>query len=340
MNLKEKINNNYLTENDLKILSLKHDYTKYHIINEWIKMNPKKALLYRGKYSETLLHWSILNNLETSKNLIEYIGIDVNQEDKNGNTPFDWLLERYFINVILNTHNMIETGRIFLLNQTNKHAIYLYNKQAKTKFNVIDLFSKSGSYEYIDYIFRKKSIDSLINLTDIKKSIIHNWILLGESIEKHQKLIEILENYKIDIDIQDIQGRTPLYYAIDGWITKPELTQDFWIPTIKSLLRNKANPFKNSYNIYNINKKEIINLTKKEIEEAENNIKNDEIILSPYNLLKNANSQLFEEFSILIEEANTFLTSSNKEKEEILKTEYDRYFKLDKGNLNKINQIK
>lgn len=313
MNVKDFL----LTEEDHKILNLKHDYTKYHLIKDWIKDNPQKALNFRGKYSETLLHWAILNNLETTKNLVEYVGIDINSKDKNGNTPLDWLMERYFSNVILNIHNMIEAGRIFILNQTNKHAIYCYDKKAETKYDLVDIFSKSGSFEFIEHVYQKEGIKPLINISNQNKSILHNWILLGESIEKHQKLIELIETYKIDINTEDINGFTPLYYAVDGWLSKFELTEDFWIPVIKSLLRNGANP-------HHISKVERISEEKQE--------NTEKVFLTPYNLFNlniKEEKQYFEQFCLLIEESKEYIKHPEK-RSKILEKEYQRYNLIDK----------
>lgn len=211
--------NLFFNKQDEEILNYKHDYTKYHLIKHWIMNNPKKAKNWKGKYGETLLHWSIINNLEVTTMLIEYVGVDKDSKDKNELTPYDWLIERFFLNFVLNENKLNDEGRLFIMNQTNKHAIYLYQQKAKTKYDVVDMFSKSGTYEYIDYIFQKEGVDSLTHIGENQKSILHNWILLGESPEKHQKIHEIL-NYGIDINIKDKNGFTPLYYAFDGLLFK------------------------------------------------------------------------------------------------------------------------
>ena len=253
-----------INEEDKIILESRLDYTKSSVITEWIRNNPKKALNWRGKHDETLLHWTILTSLHNSQFLVEDLGMSINVKDKDGRTPYDWLLERFFVNVVTNANQLEEKGRVFIMNQTNEHLIYLYNKNAHTRYDVVDLMSKTGSYKFIDYLYKKEGVYPLVNIGVNKKNILHNWLLLGESIEKHQKLIELLETYPIDINSTDIHGYSPVYYAIDGMLSLPEdvktlnninsptskryaLIEPFWIPVLKSLFRNGGNLYQESF---------------------------------------------------------------------------------------------
>ena len=253
-----------INEEDKIILESRLDYTKSSVITEWIRNNPKKALNWRGKHDETLLHWTILTSLHNSQFLVEDLGMSINVQDKDGRTPYDWLLERFFVNVVTNANQLEEKGRVFIMNQTNEHLIYLYNKNAHTRYDVVDLMSKTGSYKFIDYLYKKEGVYPLVNIGVNKKNILHNWLLLGESIEKHQKLIELLETYPIDINSIDIHGYSPVYYAIDGMLSLPEdvktlnninsptskryaLIEPFWIPVLKSLFRNGGNLYQESF---------------------------------------------------------------------------------------------
>lgn len=230
-----------LTKQDLEILKFKYDFNKSKILRDWIKKFPNKAKLYRGKNNETLLHWAAITNINLIKDLVNYIKLDVNEEDKYGSTPFDWLIERYFSNVVLNNNNLDQNSRYFMQYQTLEHSKYFYDVKAFTHYDVIDIFSKSGLFDFIDYIYKKEGLESLINLTETQKSVLHNWILVGESELKHKKIQDLL-NYGIDIDIEDKDGNTPLFYAIDALISKPEL-KDFLLPSIKTLLKENANPY-------------------------------------------------------------------------------------------------
>lgn len=333
--LKDGLNSHLIhyTDKDLFIFNKKHDFNSYNLINEYIKNNLKKCFYWRGNNSESLLHWAVLNNLEATKNLINYVKLDVNLTDKNNKTPFDYLLDRYLYHVLLNIGDLNQNARVFITNQTNTHAIYLYSIGAKTQHDVVDFFSKSGSYQFLDYLYNEKGYEALIDIGEEKKTILHNWILLPECIEKHQKLIEILENYHFVIDVEDKEKRTPLFYAIDGMICKPELAESFFIPVIKSLLRQQANPFHNSL-VINDKYKSNHNLSIQELEELkQNNRKEFEDYYNPYlnsynlfDLNIEKEKELFLQYDNLIKEYEKY-HSSPYEKEKILNKEYDFYFK-------------
>lgn len=333
MSLKEKNKQSFsnalsdmITKEDKIILEARLDYTKSASITEWIKTNPQKALKWRGKHDETLLHWTILTSLHNTQMLVDDLGMSINVKDKNGRTPCDWLIERFFVNVVVNSNKLDEKGRVFIMNQTNEHLIYLYRKKAQTRHDIVDLMSKTGSYKFIDFLYKKEGIEALTNIGINKKTIIHNWLLLGESIEKHQKLIELLNTYPVDINATDVHGYTPVYYAIDGMLSLPEdvqktgninsptvqrymMIEPFWIPVLKSLFRNGGDLYKESF-VEGENGKKIAPLDLFDV--------GDKFQLS----LKERVVDLFNEAQAIKEDP--------KLKERVLNKEYKHYFQLEK----------
>lgn len=332
------------TEEDKLVLQYKNDTGRTQMIADWIKTFPQKAINWEGKHDETLFHWCAITSLTNLKILTEIHPEGIYQVDRFGNTPFDWVINRLGIYVVMGEGNLSEDGKLFILNQSNEIAAYLYDKKVPSKFDVTDWLSKSGSIAYIHHLYKEEGVEPLLNIGENDKSIIHNWLLLGERLQKHQMMIEILEKLPIHIDSVDNLKRSALYYAIDGWVFKPE-QQMFFEQAVKTLLRCGADPFLKSditeeLSYYEVEKETVekdqaILLRKypktgqnsliklKNRENIANPIKENGNGLSPFQLSA-YNKTIYEKFKILIE-INEKMKGNEAFKEEMMAKEYGIY---------------
>lgn len=224
-----------LTEYDENILKLKIEMNpnKQKPLLDWVASFPEKALFWRGNNGETLLHWASITSINLTKDILNYIGLS-NEKDKFGGTALDWLIERYFITVVTPKAEISEDKKKEIAFLTSQNARILLDHGISTKFDIVDILTKTGAMDFI----QQTPLEQLNHISELDKSAIHNWILWsGNEYEKNLNLKKLLK--LCDINKSDINGNTPLYYAIDGWLFKPEL-EDIFKTAIICLLRHHA----------------------------------------------------------------------------------------------------
>jgi len=185
-------------------------------------------------------HGSVENYRDAKRNIYknqdsnDILILNINEKDKFGGTALDWLIERYFITVVTPKAEISEDKKKEIAFLTSQNARILLDHGISTKFDIVDILTKTGAMDFI----QKTPLEQLNHISELDKSVIHNWILWsGNEYEKSLNLKKLLE--LCDINKGDINGDTPLYYAVDGWLFKPEL-EDVFKTAIICLLRHHA----------------------------------------------------------------------------------------------------
>lgn len=221
-----------------------------------------------NKEYKSLLHISTEEKqLEISKNLLAR-GLDINQKDKMGRTPFaiacsstDENLFNLFLNYkpYLNVqdfmgntplHNAIENQKI-MNTLLDKGA----NPYIKNSFGLPILHEAAEDIDALEFLLRKGISPDSIN--DEEQTILHT-----AAIDGNKKLADLLLNHGAEKNFRDKDGKTPLFYSRDNemvtyWLQKDAMVDvadndgrtalfDFLtkrdIKSVFTLLKNRANP--------------------------------------------------------------------------------------------------
>lgn len=212
----------------------------------WLKTHKEAAIMMRGNKGESMLHWAVMSEYSLILDLIS-AGIDPNAKDNEGLTPFDWLVLRFWQAVIAKKGNKIinSEGLLKLKAQTLELGTVLWSNGGRpsiseSALNPGETWIRGGAWDLLEVMHSTEGKSALEGWFKDKRSALHVWILADETIQKHQYLEKML-SWGLDVNEEDINGRTPLWYAVEAWIVKPEWKK-ILIPSIKSLLKNGADP--------------------------------------------------------------------------------------------------
>lgn len=193
-------------------------------IRAWLFGNKLKALILRGPQGETMLHWAVLSEYSLILDLVD-AGININCQDKNGRTPMDWIVDRYWELCVLEKENIPYQGLLKLKAQTEELGTLVYSLGGRpTDFENISeednnsaaKMAMGGAFWYIESLYRDKGLSYLKNWLNNKRSVIHVWILSSDDGLKYKNLEQMIK-WGLSIDEKDIDGRSPLWYLIEGW---------------------------------------------------------------------------------------------------------------------------
>ena len=207
-------------------------------IESWVENNKTSALMLTGvKCEETLLHWSVLSTISLTMCLYN-VGISINSKDKDGKTPFDWLIERYNVVFVNKLKTLNKDGESRMKSETQSMGTYIWNIGARPGSSLDDIKSgkdmsvisciADGQMWLIKVMYETYGASVLKNWMDNGRSLMHVWLLTPTGPEKEigfktlmsdLKLRDnILKNAKdkkmLSVDEKDADGRTPLWYCI------------------------------------------------------------------------------------------------------------------------------
>lgn len=233
---KEKLERNWI-DNIWEALSIPERSVE---VEGWILKNKGKVLLLRGKnFQETMLHWGVLSTLSLTMALID-CNLSINEKDKDGKTPFDWLMERYNIVFVEKLQKLDENGETRLKAETQSSGVYIWNMGARPSVSFKDLKKgndmtlltniANGELWLIKLLYNTYGKDALTGWLDDRRSMIHIWSLSPDSPVKKQGFEVLMSDLKLreniiknavdeqvlSIDEKDINGRTALWYTVDG----------------------------------------------------------------------------------------------------------------------------
>lgn len=212
----------------------------------WLKNHKEAAIMMKGSKGESMLHWAVMSEYSLILDLIS-AGIDPNAKDNEGLTPLDWLVLRFWQAIVEKKGSRIinAEGILKIRAQTIDLGTVLWSNggrsgKSESSLHAGEAWIRGGAWPLLELMKSTEGIDSLKNWFSDKRSALHVWVLAEETVEKHKQLENMLK-WGIDINEEDVNGRTPLWYAVEAWIVKPQWEKTL-IPAIKSLLKHGADP--------------------------------------------------------------------------------------------------
>lgn len=215
-------------------------------VESWALRNKGKVLLLRGKrHKETLLHWGVMSTLSLMIALVE-CNLNVNEKDKYGKTPFDWLMERYNIVFVSKEQKIDENGMIRLKAETQSNSIYFWNLGGRPSSSLEEIKEgknlqiltnmANGELWLIKLFYMTYGKEILKGWLNDRRSLIHIWSLSPKSPTKRQGFEALMSHLKLSenilkdaidekilsIDEVDINERTALWYSVDGLFSSNE----------------------------------------------------------------------------------------------------------------------
>lgn len=287
-------------------------------VKSWFMKNQLTGSLLRGQNGETMLHWAALSEYALIIDLLDYI--DINCLDKNNKTPMDWILDRY--NYVINNRkelsNINEEGLQKIKDQTEHLGVLVLSlggrpyqlldknneeKEPAKHFGVKACFG--GLWWLFRGLYECMGKDVLVNWLDDKRSILHLWFQAPYNEQKNDYYKIMIKNFGLDINIEDLNHRTPLWYAIDGFFYSKyillENTEEKEIfKSIEALLKLGADP--NIADINGIDPIQILNNYEKKIELIVEKLKEYIELSDP--ILKDKKNNELKELNIIIKEEN------------------------------------
>lgn len=208
-------------------------------IEAWISKNPTKVLMLNGKHGESMIHWGVLSSISLTMALYN-CGIDINAKDKDGKTPFDWLMERYNVVFISKDQKVNQDGENRIKAETQSVGSYIWNIGARPSLSLKEIKNgedikmianiANGEMWIIKLLYSTYGKEVLKGWFKDKRSLIHIWSLCPkspikkqgfETLMSHTKMTENISNNKVDVKLLDINEvdineRTALWYSLDA----------------------------------------------------------------------------------------------------------------------------
>lgn len=187
----------------------------------WLKKNAGAAARWRGRAGESLLHWACMSDLGLLLDVID-AGVDPNALDESGRTPLDWLNDRLWVACIDGTAGLNAEGQWRLRAQTETLLPALWARGGRAGKNAPApgrLWVRAGAWPLLD-LLREDGLDGWMSWPPTGETVLHGWALAPERSEKHRFLTRALAA-GLAVDAPDAEGRTPLWYAVDAWLSQP-----------------------------------------------------------------------------------------------------------------------
>lgn len=222
-------------------------------VRGWLKNNQSTANKWRGEFGESMMHWAFLSDWTLAMELRE-VGLDLNHLDNDNRSPMDWLLDRLYSSIVdeSTNHHLSAGGKERLLKQSINQFQYLWPLNARPSDKNQSLhpgvvWIRSGAWELLDLLNEvDQDFSSWFKWLPYEGNALHAWILSFES-HKKSNFLDNWIKYGLDIDARDNNGRSPLWYAIDGFIVSPS-HRALLLKSINSLLEKGSDPLADDIN--------------------------------------------------------------------------------------------
>ena len=225
-------------------------------VKAWVNSNKDIAKNWRGEFGESMMHWAFLSDWTFAMDL-KNIGFDLNHLDKDNRSPMDWLNDRLYASIVdeSTNHHLSEGGKERLRKHSVEQIQALWSLGARPSDKIESLhpgviWIRSGAWELLDLFIiggeKNKDFSNWFKWLPFEGNALHAWILAQDGHKKTNFLKRWIDE-GLDIDARDNNGKSPLWYAIDGFaISKKH--RNVLFKSIKTLLENNADPLADDIN--------------------------------------------------------------------------------------------
>ena len=198
-------------------------------VRGWLKTHHDVAKYWRGDDRESMMHWAFLSDWVLASELKE-IGLSFQDKDGFGRTPMDWINDRLWGAVVdeKTNHQLSAGGKERLRRQTETQVVYLWNQGARPSLGSDRLpagvvWMRAGAWGLLDLLIDPDDADVLgwKNWTPNGGHALHA-LVLAPNMPARRQFIKTWLSKQQAIDCVDSDGRTPLWYAADAWLSAPQ----------------------------------------------------------------------------------------------------------------------
>jgi len=215
-------------------------------VRGWLKTNKLVAQQWKGDDGESMMHWAFLSEWVLAAELKE-IGLSYDTTDNMGRTPMDWINDRLWYSVVeTNTNGQLSAGGKERLRRHSEQQIQaLWAQGARPSFNSRFIhpgvvWLRAGAWDLIN-LLKDDDVYSWFQWAPQGGHALHSWILSPNTPQRRAFLKNWADEF--DVDLGDNDNRSALWYAVEGWLARPEFQKDL-SKVIRELLEEGANPFK------------------------------------------------------------------------------------------------
>lgn len=219
-----------------------------------LQKDPAGVLAARGQSGETVLHWAVMSDLGLSLDLLS-AGMDPMVLDHAGMTPLDWLNNRLWCAVVNPRTRVGLDGADRILRQTERFVPVLWNvgfrPSGEMRHSMVTDWISAGAYGLLGVI--RDAGEPGLGLTGFgpqQASLLHVIAVSKEGrgrLDAVQRLVcPVIRKSGhvapvIDVDAEDLHGRTPLRYALQAW-AEGQVVAENQVALVRRLITLGADP--------------------------------------------------------------------------------------------------
>lgn len=216
-------------------------------VQGWLRGNPSRkeaALAWRGDDGETMMHWAFMSSWGLALDLAS-AGLSYEDLDKYGRTPMDWLSDRLWATLVepVGSARLSLAGQQRLLEHTQSQVLGLWNLGVRPTsrpraLHVGVVWMRAGAWKLMPLI-RDEVLPQVLDKgispprpysgpcpgwmrwTPRQGHALHVWVLSPDG-PGRRAFLKTWQEAGLDVDARDEDGRTPLWYAVEGALFKPE----------------------------------------------------------------------------------------------------------------------
>lgn len=217
-------------------------------VQGWLRGDPSRreiARNWRGEDGETMMHWAFLSSWGLALDLAASTELSYDELDKYGRTPMDWLSDRLWSAVVepVGSARLSLAGQERLLRHTEEQVLGLWNLGVRPTprpraLHVGVVWMRAGAWSLMPLI-RDEVLPQVLDKgishprpysgpcpgwmrwTPRQGHALHAWVLSPDTPGRRAFLNTWIQS-GLDVDARDEDGRTALWYAIEGALFKPQ----------------------------------------------------------------------------------------------------------------------